>query len=263
MKDFVRLRNEVELIEQDNERLKDQNLANAKTDADRQIIDLKNQVAGLNDQNSLLKLDIEGRDRRIVDLKNQMMASQNSPIITNVGPQDSGQMRSQVIALEGSLQAARDAQNRARMEADRLGMELQQSRQREASLETSLRNALANGRSIPVPNQNSLSTPLSPGLSNAQIIELENLKQQNKRLQDQLASAATNSDRDLLEQRIRDLNQRNLTAQVQLDQERKRSKDLQRELEDAKNIKRGIIEKGESASLKADLLNEELSNARN
>ena len=172
-------------------------------------------------------------------------------------------MRSQVIALEGSLQAARDAQNRARMEADRLGMELQQSRQREASLETSLRNALANGRSIPVPNQNSLSTPLSPGLSNAQIIELENLKQQNKRLQDQLASAATNSDRDLLEQRIRDLNQRNLTAQVQLDQERKRSKDLQRELEDAKNIKRGIIEKGESASLKADLLNEELSNARN
>ena len=263
MKDFVRLRNEVELIEQDNERLKDQNLANAKTDADRQIIDLKNQVAGLNDQNSLLKLDIEGRDRRIVDLKNQMMASQNSPIITNVGPQDSGQMRSQVIALEGSLQAARDAQNRARMEADRLGMELQQSRQREASLETSLRNALANGRSIPVPNQNSLSAPLSPGLSNAQIIELENLKQQNKRLQDQLASAATNSDRDLLEQRIRDLNQRNLTAQVQLDQERKRSKDLQRELEDAKNIKRGIIEKGESASLKADLLNEELSNARN
>ena len=122
---------------------------------------------------------------------------------------------------------------------------------------------MANGRSIPVPNQNSLSTPLSPGLSNAQIIELENLKQQNKRLQDQLASAATNSDRDLLEQRIRDLNQRNLTAQVQLDQERKRSKDLQRELEDAKNIKRGIIEKGESASLKADLLNEELSNARN
>ena len=59
------------------------------------------------------------------------------------------------------------------------------------------------------------------------------------------------------------MNQRNLTAQVQLDQERKRSKDLQRELEDAKNIKRGIIEKGESASLKADLLNEELSNARN
>ena len=175
MKDFVRLRNEVELIEQDNERLKDQNLANAKTDADRQIIDLKNQVAGLNDQNSLLKLDIEGRDRRIVDLKNQMMASQNSPIITNVSPQDSGQMRSQVIALEGSLQAARDAQNRARMEADRLGMELQQSRQREASLETSLRNALANGRSIPVPNQNSLSTPLSPGYRMHRLLSLKTL----------------------------------------------------------------------------------------
>ena len=40
-------------------------------------------------------------------------------------------------------------------------------------------------------------------------------------------------------------------------------KDLERELDDAKNIKRGIIEKGESASLKADLLNEELAGARN
>ena len=33
--------------------------------------------------------------------------------------------------------------------------------------------------------------------------------------------------------------------------------------DDAKNIKRGIIEKGESASLKVDLLNEELAGARN
>ena len=59
-------------------------------------------------------------------------------------------------------------------------------------------------------------------LSNVQMIELENLKEQNKRLQDQLASASTNADRDLLEQRIRDSNQRNLTPQVQLDQERKK-----------------------------------------
>ena len=37
MRDFVRLRNEVELIEQDNQRLKDQNLAGAKSEVDRQI----------------------------------------------------------------------------------------------------------------------------------------------------------------------------------------------------------------------------------
>lgn len=264
MRDFVRLRNEVELIEQDNQRLKDQNLAGAKSEADRQIIDLKNQVAGLADQNSLLKLDLDGRDRRIEDLKNQMIANnQNPSIVANLGTSDSGQLRSRVIGLESSLQAARDAQNRAKMDADRLSMELQQSRQREATLESSLRNALANGSSVPAPSQNNLGSVINAGLSNAQIIELENLKQQNKRLQDQLASASANADRDILEKRIRDLNQRNLTAQVQLDQERKRSKDLERELEDAKNIKRGIIEKGESASLKADLLNEELANARN
>ena len=55
------------------------------------------------------------------------------PSVTNLGASDSGQLRSRVIGLESSLQAARDAQNRAKMDADRLAMELQQSRQREAT----------------------------------------------------------------------------------------------------------------------------------
>ena len=263
MRDFVRLRNEVELIEKDNQRLRNQNLADAKSDADRQIISLKNQVAGLEDQNSLLRLDLDGRDRRIEDLKNQMVETQSRPLASSFGTQDSGQLRAQIIGLESSLNASRDAQNKAQMNADRLNLELQQSRQREANLEASLRNAMAGNRVLSAPDQTKSVSGLSANLSNVQMIELENLKEQNKRLQDQLASASTNADRDLLEQRIRDLNQRNLTSQVQLDQERKRSKDLERELEEAKNIKRGILEKGESASLKAELLNEELSNARN
>ena len=102
---------------------------------------------------------------------------------------------------------------------------------------------------------------INPGL-NAQIVELENLRQQNNRLQNQLASASS-TDRDIFEQRIRELNQKNLTAQVQLDQERKRARDLEKDLEEARDIKRGIIEKGESASLKAELLSDELANAQN
>ena len=99
-------------------------------------------------------------------------------------------------------------------------------------------------------------------MSNSQKIELENLRQQNQRLQDQLASATAGSDRNLFEQQIRELNQKNLTASVQLDEERRRSLNLERELQDALDIKRGIIEKGESANLKVELLNDELATAQ-
>ena len=56
--------------------------------------------------------------------------------------------------------------------------------------ESSLRNALANNDSISVPTQNNLGGGMSSGLSNVQIIELENLKQQNKRLQDNTGASA-------------------------------------------------------------------------
>ena len=164
---------------------------------------------------------MDGRDRRIEDLKNQMVETQSRPLASSFGTQDSGQLRAQIIGLESSLNASRDAQNKAQMNADRLNLELQQSRQREANLEASLRNAMAVTAFRTIRPEREWVKCKS---SNVQMIELENLKEQNKRLQDQLASASTNADRDLLEQRIRDLNQRNLTSQVQLDQERKRSR---------------------------------------
>ena len=263
MKDFVRIKNEVELIEQENQRLRNEGLARANTDADRRIIDLRNQVAGLADQNSLLKVDLEGRDRRLADMREQLIQSQSRPIVSSMTAPDNSQLRSQVIRLEGSLQAARDDQIRAQRDADRLKLELDQARQREASLESSLRNAVSNVRTIPQPMPMPSTVNINPGLSNAQIVELENLRQQNNRLQNQLASASSNADRDIFEQRIRELNQKNLTAQVQLDQERKRARDLEKDLEEARDIKRGIIEKGESASLKAELLSDELANAQN
>ena len=107
-----------------------------------------------------------------------------------------------------------------------------------------------------------IPSPTATALSNSQKVELENLRQQNKRLQDQLASATAGTDRNLFEQQIRELNQKNLTASVQLDEERRRSLNLERELQDALDIKRGIIEKGESANLKVDLLNDELATAQ-
>ena len=87
-------------------------------------------------------------------------------------------------------------------------------------------------RSIPVtpptPSVTIIPGPGATALSNSQKIELENLRQQNQRLQDQLASATAGTDRNLFEQQIRELNQKNLTASIQLDQERRRSLNLGR-----------------------------------
>ena len=141
-----------------------------------------------------MKFDLDGRDRRIEDLKNQMIANNQGPsIVTNLGASDSGQLRSRVIGLESSLQAARDAQNRAKMDADRsYGC-----------------NSLGSGRLLELLQKRSGKWQFNfvrlktiwwwneLWLSNVQIIELENLKQQNKRLQDQLAKTA-NADRDIL-----------------------------------------------------------------
>ena len=229
-----------------------------RSDAEKEIISLKNQIAGLRDQNSFLNIDLQGRNQRLADLREQLVQSQNRPSFS--GSPDNSQLRSKVIRREGDVQIARDGELKQKRLVDGLNLELAQSRERIATLEQSLRNAMNSARSI---QPASIARAPTPSLSNSQIVELETLKQQNQRLQDQLASASVNSERDLFDQKVQELNQRNLTVQVQLDQERRRSLGLEAQLEEAQNIKRGIIEKGESANLKVGLLNEELSSAQN
>ena len=265
MKDFVRLKNQVEMFEMENERLKNQAIADMKSGAEKELIGLRNEVAGLKDQNSFLKLDLQGRDRRLSDMRDQLIRSQNNANFSSPQANDSAELRGKIIRLEGDLQASRDSQLNQQRIADRLNQELTQSRDRIATLEQSLRNGSNQIRTIPVPQPvpSLQPNPITSALSNSQKIELDNLRQQNQRLQEQLASATASTDRNLFDQRIRELNQKNLTAQVQLDQERRRSLGLQKELEEAREIKRGIIEKGESANLKVGLLNDELENAQN
>ena len=101
-----------------------------------------------------------------------------------------------------------------------------------------------------------------PVLSAAQLTEIDDLRSQNNLLKDQLASMSAVPGRDDLEDRIKDLNQRNLALSVELDQERIIIDDLKDELSDARSIKQEVLEKGKASKLKADLLNEELSDAR-
>ena len=191
MKDFVRIKDQVEMFEMENERLKNQAIAEVKSGAEKELIGLRNEVAGLKDQNSFLKLDLQGRDRRLSDMRDQLIRSQNNANFSSPQANDSAELRGKIIRLEGDLQASRDSQLNQQRIADRLNQELTQSRDRIATLEQSLRNGSNQIRTIPVPQPvpSLQPNPITSALSNSQKIELDNLRQQNQRLQEQLASA--------------------------------------------------------------------------
>ena len=99
-------------------------------------------------------------------------------------------------------------------------------------------------------------------IDSSQLAEIEDLRSQNNLLKEQLASASNLPSQNDLENRINDLNQRNLTLSVELDQERIIIDDLKNELSDARSIKQEVLERGKSSKLKVDLLNEELSDSK-
>ena len=53
-----------------------------------------------------------------------------------------------------------------------------------------------------------------------------------------------------------------MSAQIQLDQEGSKYS-LSKELADARNIKQEVLDRGRSAAMKVELLNDELANTRN
>ena len=157
------------------------------------------------------------------------------------------------------------------MDYQRAQSDLQAANQRIASLESSLRQAESMARNVPSRMPSLVApppVPVSPSaatLSNAQIAELNNLRDQNLRLQNQLKGMSQSSPlpgREQIDRKISALNQQNLTAQIQLDQERARVEDLRKQLSEARDIKQEVLERGQSANLKVGLLNEELTEAR-
>ena len=54
-----------------------------------------------------------------------------------------------------------------------------------------------------------------------------------------------------------------MSAQIQLDQERAQVASLTKELEDARDIKQEVLDRGRSDAMKVELLNDELANTRN
>ena len=268
MEDFGRIKEQLSILEDENQRLQSEGLSNARSKAEQDLAALQTKIGGLSSENSNLRVQLGERENRISGLRDELARSQVR--IPGISP-DNAALRAQVIRLEGMAQSSQDGEGRAKMDYQRTQAELQAANSRISSLEASLRQAESMARNVPSRTPSFITPPpvlpssSSPSLSNAQVAELGNLREQNLRLQNQLKGMNLSSPlpgREQIDRKISALNQRNLTAQIQLDQERARVEDLRKQLSDARDIKQEVVERGQSANLKVGLLNEELSGAR-
>lgn len=274
MEEFGKIKDQVTSLENENARLRDVSLNAAKSEADQQNKLLQDRINNLSNENSNLSVELGVKENRLTELREQLAQAQAGiPGLTA----DSAALKAQIIRLEGMLQAAQDNRNKSTFEVDALKQQLAFSEERARGLEEQLRNTQSQLRNLParLPDLSAPApvapvvgipiSPSSPSLSTEQLAELSNLRQENQRLQSQLVSLSNRPDPDraLLDQKIRDLNQRNMSAQVQLDQERAQVASLSKDLADARNIKQEVLDRGRSAAMKVELLNDELANARN
>ena len=242
MNEFSTLENSLNTLESENRRLRDVSLTNARIQADEAGESMQNQINGLTRENASLASQINEKDSRIQGLRDEMskLASKKSD----------GFSRNQILQLQVQLQEAEDANSQAKLETQRVREELAFANRSLASLQSRMRD-FENG-----------GIQRSSQIDASQLAEIEELRSQNNLLKEQLASASNLPSQNDLENRISDLNQRNLTLTVELDQERIIIDDLKNELSDARSIKQEVLERGKSSKLKVDLLNDELSDSK-
>ncbi len=262
MQDFANFKEQVAILEEENRRL--QKFASSPvSNQDREMrASLQNRVNDLSKENANLRMQVGERDNRVSGLREELARAQMT--VPGIKP-DNASLRAQIVRLEGTAQVARDGESRAKMDAQRSFGEVQALNQKVSLLEESLRQAQSQSRGLPssVPSYIPPQVVVSNTPNAADGAEILRLREQNQRLQNQLLASNTIPQRDQLDRKVRDLNQKNLTAQIQLDQERARVEDLRRQLSDARDIKQEVVERGQSANMKVSLLNNELSDAQN
>ena len=259
MQDFGRIKDQLNILEEENRKLNEISLVQARNEAGQANASLRLEFNRSLSEISDLKNRLAERDQRIQNLIDQLAQAESSR--PGISP-DNSALRAQVVRLQGMTQSANDSETQAKQQIQLLGQQLANANQEIARLENSLRQTQSMARGVPARVSSLSGLNQSAQLSSVQMAELASLRDQNKRLQEQFRNLSDNSDRVDLDRRIQDLNQKNLTAQIQLDQERSRVQDLRGQLEEARNIKQEIIERGQSANMKVNLLNEELEDAR-
>ena len=257
MADFVEIKEKMALLENENDRLEKEILGNSNNQNKDIVNNLQNQLSEVQGEFANLREQLAEKDKRLSDLREQLAQAQLS--VPGISP-DNAALRSKVVRLEGMLESAQDGESRSKAQAESSFRKAQVLSQEVAMLKDQLRQAESASRGLPSriePFARS-SQVITPSNNDDQI-EIARLKEQVQ----QLKLAQTIPQRDQFDRKIRDLNQKNLTAQIQLDQERARVEDYKRQLADALEIKQGVLERGQSANLKVSLLNEELEGAKN
>ena len=254
MENFGNIKDQLSRLEEENIRLQNITLSDAKSESREAISNLNSELKELVSDNQNLNSEINDRDNRIASLTEQLALAQMN--VPGLNP-DNAALRAQIVRLEGSLESARNNETRAKQNAQNSMLESQDLVQKIALLEGRLREAMSNARGLP-------SAIPSEVVSNSDALnqEVAQLKEQNEQLLEKLRTPSIIPERDQLDRRIRDLNQKNLMAQIQLDQERSRVEDLRKQLAESRDIKQEIVERGQSANLKVGLLNDELDDSR-
>ena len=257
MEDFVKVKEQMAVLESENNKLQNEILGDGKDQSKQIVENYQNRLNELSNENTNLRNQLDEKDNRVSGLREQLAQSQLSA--PGISP-DNAALRSKVIRLEGMLQSAQDGELRSTQQAELSSTKVNSLNREIAILEEKLRDSQSALRGLPSrigALSGSNQAPRPP--INYDGEEVARLREQVQQLK--LVQASPN--RDQFDRKIRDLNQKNLTAQIQLDQERARVEDYKRQLADAQQIKQGILERGQSANLKVSLLNEELEGAKN
>ena len=210
MNEFSTLENSLNTLESENRRLRDVSLTNARIQADEAGESMQNQINGLTRENASLASQINEKDSRIQGLRDEMSKL--------AAKKPDGFSRNQILQLQVQLQEAEDANSQAKLETQRVREELAFANRSLASLQSRMRD-FENG-----------GIQRNSQIDSSQLAEIEELRSQNNLLKEQLASTSNLPSQNDLENRISDLNQRNLTLTVELDQERIIIDDLKNEL---------------------------------
>jgi chromosome segregation ATPase len=242
MADFTKLKDELTSLEAENRRIREISINQAREASNQSGMVMQTEINNLSRENANLMAQLAEKDRRINGLRDDLAGSARNPT--------ENELRSQLVQLQIQNQSLSKGEGQAKRDNQQLRQDLDVARENLRSAESRMREMERNSQS-----------PLNR-TSAAQLAELEDLKVQNRSLQSQLQAMGDVPNRDRLETQIRDLNKQNMTYQMQLDREKIMVGDLKKQLADARSIRQEVLERGKSANMKVELLNQELGDAR-
>ena len=243
MADFTKLRDELTALEAENQRIRQISLMKqVRETSNPSGMVMQTEINNLSRENANLMAQLAEKDRRINGLRDDLAGTARNPT--------ENELRSQLVQLQIQNQSLSKGEGQAKRDNQQLRQDLDVARENLRSAEVRLREMERNAQS-----------PLNRA-SPAQLAELDKLKVENRSLQSQLQAMGDVPNRDRLETQIRDLNKQNMTYQMQLDREKIMVGDLKKQLPDARSIRQEVLERGKSANMKVELLNQELGDAR-